>query len=197
QIEVPTGAGGALVVDERLATGIDGVWAAGDCVHTLHRLLPEPSYLPLGPTAHKQGRVAGENAVGGDRRFAGGLGTQVVKVFDVAIAGTGLRDRTAPSSYSPRTGQLVVPDHKRYYPGAVDLTVRVTGDESTGRLLGAQIAGPLSGQVAKRVDTSATARHNALSANALSDLDRSSTPPFSAPWDAVQMAAQAWTRAAA
>jgi NADPH-dependent 2,4-dienoyl-CoA reductase/sulfur reductase-like enzyme len=59
------GAHGAIVVDERMATPSPGVYAAGDCVVTHHRLLPEPTYLPLGTTAHQQGRVAGENAAGG------------------------------------------------------------------------------------------------------------------------------------
>jgi NADPH-dependent 2,4-dienoyl-CoA reductase/sulfur reductase-like enzyme len=58
-------------------------------------LLDRPTYLPLGTTAHKQGRVAGETAAGGDREFAGSLGTQVVKVFDLAVARTGLRDPDA------------------------------------------------------------------------------------------------------
>ena len=53
------------------------------------------TYLPLGTTAHKQGRVAGENAIGGRARFAGSLGTQVVKVFDLVAARTGLRDHEA------------------------------------------------------------------------------------------------------
>lgn len=193
---VATGAGGGLVVDERMATGIDGVWAAGDCVHTHHRLLNQPTYLPLGTTAHKQGRVAGENALGGDRRFAGVLGTQVVKVFDLAIAGTGLGARQAAERLDARTEQVVVADHKRYYPGAVDLVIRVTAERRTGRLLGAQIAGPPAGQVAKRIDVFATAIHHDMTADQLSDLDLSYTPPFASPWDAVQMAAQSWTAAA-
>jgi NADPH-dependent 2,4-dienoyl-CoA reductase/sulfur reductase-like enzyme len=80
-IDLGTGAAGAIDVDQRMATSLAGVWAAGDCVHTHHRLLPSPTYSPLGTTAHKQGRVAGENAAGGTRRFDGVLGTQVVKVF--------------------------------------------------------------------------------------------------------------------
>ena len=60
----------AIMVDRGMRTGLPGVFAAGDCVITHHRLLGE-TYLPLGTTAHKQGRVAGENAVGGSREFAG------------------------------------------------------------------------------------------------------------------------------
>ena len=88
---------GAVLVDESMATNLPRVWAAGDCVVTHHRQLGI-TYLPLGTTAHKQGRVAGENAIGGTARFAGSLGTQVVKVFDLVIARTGLRDHEAVSA---------------------------------------------------------------------------------------------------
>jgi pyruvate/2-oxoglutarate dehydrogenase complex dihydrolipoamide dehydrogenase (E3) component len=82
---VPLGMAGAIQVTPAMETGVPNIYAAGDCVHTHHRLLPEPTYLPLGTTAHKQGRVAGENAVGGSRFFAGSVGTQVVKVCDLAV----------------------------------------------------------------------------------------------------------------
>jgi hypothetical protein len=170
-----------------MATSLAGVWAAGDCVHTHHRLLPSPTYSPLGTTAHKQGRVAGENAAGGTRRFDGVLGTQVVKVFGLAVAATGLHDATVPDGlYTPFTHQMVVADRNRYYPGAVDLVLRMTGDARTGRILGAQIVGGLDGQVAKRIDIVATAVHHGMTMEGLSDLDLSYTPPFSSPWDPVQ-----------
>jgi NADPH-dependent 2,4-dienoyl-CoA reductase/sulfur reductase-like enzyme len=61
----------AIAVDRRMRTSIPDVWAAGDCVETYHRLLARNTYLPLGTSAHKQGRIAGENALGGDRLYAG------------------------------------------------------------------------------------------------------------------------------
>jgi len=79
------------MVDRQMRTNLPDVLAAGDCVTTYHRLLGT-TYLPLGTTAHKQGRIAGENALGGTREFAGSLGTQVVKVFELVAARTGLRD---------------------------------------------------------------------------------------------------------
>ena len=91
------GARGAISVDTAMRTGLPGIYAAGDCVITYHRLLGE-TYLPLGTTAHKQGRVAGENAAGGHREFAGSLGTQVVKIFSHAAARTGLRDHEAAAA---------------------------------------------------------------------------------------------------
>jgi NADPH-dependent 2,4-dienoyl-CoA reductase/sulfur reductase-like enzyme len=185
---------GAVVVDETMATGLPHVWAAGDCVVTHHRLLGE-TYLPLGTTAHKQGRVAGDNALGGQTRFAGSLGTQVVKVFDLVAARTGLREREAlGAGYNPVSTTATPDDHKAYYPGAHPITIRVTGDTTTGSLLGAQLVGARGTEIAKRVDTYAAAIFHRMTVDDLSQLDLSYTPPLGSPWDAVQMAAQAWVR---
>lgn len=189
-----TGPRGAVVVDEQMRTGLDDVYAAGDCAVTHHRLLGV-TYLPLGTTAHKQGRVAGENAVGGQARFAGSLGTQVVKVFDLVAARTGLRDHEAlAAGFAPATTQARPDDHKGYYPTAHPISMRVTGDIATGRLLGAQLVGRRGTEIAKRVDTFATAIYNAMTVDAMSELDLSYTPPLGTPWDAVQLATQAWER---
>jgi NADPH-dependent 2,4-dienoyl-CoA reductase/sulfur reductase-like enzyme len=166
-------------------------------VETWHRLLKAPTNLPLGTTAHKQGRIAGETAVGGTAEFAGSLGTQVVKVFDLAVARTGLRDAEASAAgLDPVTVGSVEFDHKAYYPGAHRLHLRITGDRTSGRLLGAQLLGDHRAQVAKRVDIPATALFHHMTVDGLADLDLSYTPPFGSPWDAVQMAAQTWTRQA-
>jgi len=165
---VQTGVRGALRVDRRMRTNLPDVLAAGDCVETYHRLLNRPAYLPLGTTAHKQGRVAGETAVGGDREFAGSLGTQVVKVFELAVARTGLRDHeAAQAGFNPLTVGSTQFDHKAYYPGAHQLHIRITG-----------------------------ALFHYMTMDGLSDLDLSYTPPFGSPWDAIQLAAQDWVRQA-
>jgi NADPH-dependent 2,4-dienoyl-CoA reductase/sulfur reductase-like enzyme len=180
------------VVDESMATGMPHVWAAGDCVVTHHRQLGV-TYLPLGTTAHKQGRVAGANAVVGSARFAGSLGTRVVKVFDLVIARTGLRDHEAtPLGHDPVTITSSPNDHKAYYPGAHPITISVTGDRHTGALLGAQLVGRLGTEISKRVDTYAAALVHDMTVAQLADLDLSYTPPLGSPWDAVQMAAQQW-----
>jgi NADPH-dependent 2,4-dienoyl-CoA reductase/sulfur reductase-like enzyme len=190
------GARGAIAVDRGMRTGLPGVYAAGDCVITHHRLLGE-TYLPLGTTAHKQGRVAGENAAGGSREFAGSLGTQVVKIFDHAAARTGLRDHEATAAgYDPVTIGSEADDHKAYYPGSHRIHMRFTGDRGTGRLLGVQLFGHKHAEIAKRIDIAATAIYCGMTVDQVSDLDLSYTPPLGSPWDAVQAGAQAWTRQA-
>ena len=189
------GARGAIAVDRHMRTTVPDVYAAGDCVHTHHRLLDAPAYVPLGTTAHKQGRVAGENAVGGDRQYAGSLGTQVVKVFHVVAARTGLNDAEATAAgYDPVTVQSAADDHKAYYPGSAPIAMRWTGDRSTGRLLGVQLVGRLGSEIAKRVDVAATAIHHGATVDDVSDLDLSYTPPLGSPWDALQIGAQQWQR---
>jgi NADPH-dependent 2,4-dienoyl-CoA reductase/sulfur reductase-like enzyme len=188
------GVKGAIAVDRGMRTNLPDVFAAGDCVITHHRLLGE-TYLPLGTTAHKQGRVAGENALGGNRTFAGSLGTQVVKIFDQAAARTGLRDHEANAAgFDPVTVASQADDHKAYYPGSHRIAMRVTGDRATGRLLGLQLFGHRHAEIAKRIDIAAAAIFNHMTVDAVSDLDLSYTPPLGSPWDAVQMGAQAWTR---
>ncbi|HEX4579971.1 MAG TPA: FAD-dependent oxidoreductase [Candidatus Dormibacteraeota bacterium] len=192
---VRLGVRGAIEVDRQMRTNLEDVFAAGDCVVTHHRLAGV-TYIPLGTTAHKQGRVAGENALGGQREFAGSLGTQVVKVFDMAVARTGLRDHEALSSgYDPVTVAAEADDHKAYYPGSHRIVMRWTGDRRTGRLLGVQLFGHRHAEVAKRIDIAAAAIFNEMTVEALSDLDLSYTPPLGSPWDAMQIGAQTWVRA--
>ena len=190
------GARGAIAVDRTMRTGLPDVYAAGDCAITYHRLLGE-TYLPLGTTAHKQGRVAGENAAGGHREFAGSLGTQVVKIFDQVAARTGLRDHEAAAAgFDPVTVASEADDHKAYYPGSQRIHMRFTGDRTTGRLLGVQLFGHRHAEIAKRIDIAATAIFHAMTVDGISDLDLSYTPPLGSPWDAIQAGAQAWTRQA-
>jgi NADPH-dependent 2,4-dienoyl-CoA reductase/sulfur reductase-like enzyme len=187
------GAYGAVKVDRMMRTSLPGVFSAGDCVETWHRVLGKSVYLPLGTTAHKQGRIAGENMVGGKAEFQGSLGTQAVKIFDLVAARTGLRDSEAhEGGFQPVTKQFGTWDHKVYYPDAHMLVIRITGDKDTGKFLGAQIIGHKSSEVSKRIDIFAAALYHGMKVSELEHMDLSYTPPLSSPWDPIQMAAQAW-----
>lgn len=192
---IELGTAGAIKVDLRMRTNLPDVFAAGDCVETWHRLLEQPVWLPLGSTSHRQGRVAGENAAGGGRDFAGTLGTQVVRVFDLVAARTGLLQNEAEAAgYDARTYPFSTWDHKVYFPGAGRLHMRITGDKPSRRLLGAQIVGPRSAEVSKRIDILAAALFHGMRIPDLEDLDLSYTPPLSTPFDPIQMAAQHWMK---
>jgi NADPH-dependent 2,4-dienoyl-CoA reductase/sulfur reductase-like enzyme len=193
---VKTGTRGAIAVDTQMRTNPADVYAAGDCVHTHHRLLDAPTYIPLGTTAHKQGRVAGENAVGGTVTYAGFLGTQVVRVFDLVAAATGLRDTEATAAgYRPATTAAVANDHKICYPGATPISQRITADLVTRKLLGAQLVGHVTAEISKRIDILATTLFYGGTIDDIGDLDLSYTPPLGSPYDAIQTTAHAWQNA--
>jgi NADPH-dependent 2,4-dienoyl-CoA reductase/sulfur reductase-like enzyme len=118
-----------------------------------------------------------------------------VKIFDQAAARTGLRhDEAAAAGFDPVTVQSEADDHKAYYPGSHRITMRVTGDRTSGRLLGLQLFGHKHAEIAKRIDIAATAIFYEMTVGGISDLDLSYTPPLGSPWEAVQMGAQAWDR---
>lgn len=195
-IGIETGLKGAIRVNQNMETNVPDIYAAGDCVETWHRLAKQYTYIPLGTTAHKQGRIAGENAVGGCKEFQGSLGTQSIKLFDTVIARSGLNDKDAAAyGLNSYTSDSTFHDHKVYYPHAKDIRIRLTGEVGTGRLLGAQLLGAAGTEVSKRVDIIAAALFHQLTIEQLNDLDLSYTPPLSSPWDPVQMAAQEWVKA--
>jgi NADPH-dependent 2,4-dienoyl-CoA reductase/sulfur reductase-like enzyme len=190
-IGIRTGIKGAFKVNLKMETNIPDVYAAGDCVETWHRILKSYTYLPLGTIAHKQGRIAGENAVGGDKEFAGTLGTQSVKIFDKVVARTGLNEAEAiRAGFQPVSADFETWDHKVYYPPAEKLHIRVTADKENRRILGAQMMGAYKTEVSKRIDIFAAAIYHNMTMDDFSDLDLSYTPPLSSPWDPVQMAVQ-------
>lgn len=194
-IGIETGIKGAIKVNEFMETNVPDIYAAGDCVETWHQLAQQFTYLPLGTTAHKQGRIAGAHAIGGTKAFRGVLGTQSIKLFDTVIARTGLNDKDAEHfGFKSFTLQTTFYDHKVYYPHAKDIHVRLTGEVGTKRLLGIQLLGSAGTEVSKRVDIVAVAIANNYTIEDLNDLDLSYTPPLSSPWDPVQMAAQQWMK---
>jgi NADPH-dependent 2,4-dienoyl-CoA reductase/sulfur reductase-like enzyme len=116
-IGMSSGIKGAFKVNRKMETNLPDIYAAGDCVETWHRIVKSYTYLPLGTVAHKQGRIAGENAIGRNKDFAGTLGTQSVKIFDKVVARTGLNEKEALSAgFKPISADLETWDHKVYYP---------------------------------------------------------------------------------
>ncbi len=185
----------AIIVNRKMETNIPDIFAAGDCVETWNRITQKYVYLPLGTISHKQGRIAGENALGNNVKFEGTLGTQSLKLFDMVMARTGLNDREATGAgFEPFTSEFEAWDHKVYYPSATKISIRMTGDRKTGRLLGFQMIGSRTAEISKRIDIAAAAIYNSMTISALSSLDLSYTPPLSTPWDPVQMAGQDWMK---
>ncbi len=185
---IALGVKGAIAVDERMRTNVPDVYAAGDCAETRHALLDKPSYIPLGTTANKQGRVAGTNAAGGEAVFTGVVGTAITKAFELGVAVTGLTEKAAEESGILAQAQTIRHGTRaHYYPSPGPMHIKLVWNSEDGRVLGAQIAGPVP--EAKRIDVFATALHHGLTIGDLQRLDLSYAPPFAPVWDPILVAA--------
>ncbi|MEX0705029.1 MAG: FAD-dependent oxidoreductase [Nitriliruptoraceae bacterium] len=186
---VPIGPTGGVVTDRAQRTPVDGVWSAGDCAQTFHRVTGLPVAIALGTIANKQGRIAGLRIGGSIGTFPGVLGTAVTKVCGLEIARTGLGESQArEAGFSPVSATTTSRTRAHYYPDATPITIKIVAERVTGRLLGAQIVGEQG--AAKRIDVLATAIWNGMDVEDLSQVDLSYAPPFSPVWDPVLMAAR-------
>ncbi|MEU5548836.1 MULTISPECIES: FAD-dependent oxidoreductase [unclassified Micromonospora] len=187
---MPLGPTGGIRVDRRMRVAeVPGVWAAGDCVETLHRVSGMPVHVPLGTHANKQGRVAGINIGGGYATFAGVIGTAVAKVCDLEVGRTGLRERDALAAGFEFVSVIAESTNRAgYYPGARPMTVKLIAERPSGRLLGAQIVGWT--EAAKRIDTLAVALWNRMTVDDMTALDLGYAPPYAPVWDPVLVAAR-------
>ena len=175
---IAIGATGAIAVDGKMQTRTPGVYAAGDCCETIDRVTGKTTWLPLGDIANLQGRVAGENAAGGNASFPGVLGTAIFKTFDLNVACTGLSESAARAAgYDAVSINVNRSDRARYYPGGNSLAIKLVADKQGGRLLGAQVIGP--GKADKMIDIAATALLGRLTCADLENADLAYAPPFS------------------
>jgi NADPH-dependent 2,4-dienoyl-CoA reductase/sulfur reductase-like enzyme len=185
---VEIGRTGAIRTDDRMETSLRGVFAAGDCAEVNHLVTGRPTWIPLGTTANKTGRVAGSNAAGGRERFPGVAGTSIVSVFGMAFASTGLSVGEArAASFSPVSARIEALSRPHYFQGT-KTTVELVADRNTRRLLGATVIGEQD--AAGRINVIATALQSRLRVDEFEQLDLAYSPPFSTVWDPLLVAAQ-------
>jgi NADPH-dependent 2,4-dienoyl-CoA reductase/sulfur reductase-like enzyme len=192
---IELGPSGAVAVDDhQRCPAHDGVYAAGDCAESWHRLLHKPVNIQLGTHANKQGRIAGANATGGDLAFPGVIGTAVSRLCRYEVARTGLSEREAADA-DIEVVTATVKDRTRagYFPGAGPIWVKLVCEPGTGRLLGGQIVG-VEG-AAKRIDVLATCVWAGLAVAEIELLDLGYAPPYSGVYDPVLVAARAAVKA--
>lgn len=178
----------AIKVNERMETSLPDIYAAGDCATAHHLVTGQDAWVPLGSTANKQGRVAGDNAAGGRDTFKGIVGTSIFKVLDLEVARTGLSSREAKMlGYDAWDVTVTTSTLVRAYPGAGKMHVKLVFERGSNRLLGGQVVG--SARSAKRIDTLATLLQMGGTLDDLASLDLAYAPPFAEVWDAFLIAA--------
>lgn len=174
---------GAIAVSANMQTNISDIYACGDCVETYSSITGKPIYRPLGSTANKTGRIAGDSITGGLLSYRGNLGTGIFKLFHMTIASTGLSEKEARAEgYDVVICHNIKPN-KPEYMGGKEMVIKAIADKLTGRLLGVQIIG--EDGVDKRIDVFATLITYKATVEELFHLDLAYAPPFSTTKDPV------------
>lgn len=193
QAGVRIGPTGAVAVDRRLRTSVEHVWAVGDVAESFHVITGEPVWVPLGSTANKMGRIAGDAMTGGPLEHRGILGTSIVRVFDLGVAQTGFTEAQARAAgYDVEVLHNIKPDRPEYL-GGTPLVVKAVADRATGRLLGAQAIGASGAD--KRIDVLATAITFGADVADLFHLDLAYSPTYATTKDPVHYTGMALTNA--
>lgn len=182
-----TGLKGSIIVNDRMETSVQGIYAVGDAVQVKHMVTGQDALISLAGPANRQGRIAADNICGRDSRYPGSLGSSVIKVFDMTAAVTGVNETNARKAGLDTDKIILSPTHHAgYYPGAKVMTIKVVFEKNTFRLLGAQIVGYEG--VDKRIDVFAAAIQAKMTAVQLKELDLAYAPPYSSAKDPVNMA---------
>ncbi|KAF0236643.1 MAG: NAD(FAD)-dependent [Prolixibacteraceae bacterium] len=184
------GEAGGLLVNEMLQTSDPDIFAAGDMVEIEHRVNGRKMRIPLAGPANRQGRIAAENALGGNHVYKGAIGTSVVRVFEAVAGITGFSLKKARDAGFDADAVVVHKEHHTsYYPGAETVTVMIVYDRKTGVVLGGQTAGYKGAD--KRLDVIATATAAKLTVSDLADIDFAYSPPIGTANDAINIGFQA------
>ena len=181
----------AIAVDRHQRSSNPFIYAAGDCAESFHLVSKSGAYIPLALGANRQGRAAGRSICGLSEKSPGILGTSIMKIFDLALARTGLGLEEARQAGFRDAAKTIIsqPSKPGYYPGSSRVTVVIIYDSLTGRLLGGQLAGTMDG-VGQRINTLATALTAGFTVREAAAIDTAYAPPFSPVHDPVVIACE-------
>jgi pyruvate/2-oxoglutarate dehydrogenase complex dihydrolipoamide dehydrogenase (E3) component len=186
--KVRLGPTGAIAVDERQQTNIDGIFAAGDCAEARNAVTGLPMHIPLATVASRAGWVAGENAAGGRARFTGAVRAAAVQVFSLEVAQVGVSaDEARRAKLAVVTETVTARNAVKAMPQAADIHVTLIAEASTGRLLGANVWGGPGAVL--RANTLGVAVQRRMTAADIARFDMIYAPPFAPLWDPVLVAA--------
>lgn len=180
---VRIGPTGAIEVNEFMETSISDVYAAGDVSEKIHRITKRKVWIPLAPTANKEGIVAGANVIR-ERllRFPGIIGTAITKFYDLYIARTGISEKEAKTLNIKYEAKMIKARTKaHYYPSSRDVYIKMIIESDSCRMIGVQLIGwdPI---VAGYIDIAATAIENGMTIEDLFFSDLSYMPATAPVW---------------
>lgn len=183
---ITLGIKGSIVVNEKMETSIEDIYAVGDAVEVNNFVTNERGLILLAGPANKQARIAADNICGLNSRYQGFQSSSILKLFDWTIASTGISEKQAKKLNINYEKVILSPNsNASYYPYGDIMTIKVLYNKNNLHILGAQIIGTKG--VDKRIDVFATAMRAQLKATELVNLDLSYAPPYSSAKDPVNM----------
>ena len=181
------GTTGGIKVDKTMKTSDDAIYAMGDAAEITDFVTGQPALIPLAGPANRQARIAVDNIFGRKSVYKDTQGTSICKVFNMALAMTGLSEKMAKRTGTSYEKIYVHPSsHAGYYPGAHPVSFKLLFDPETGKVLGAQAVG--ADGVDKRIDVIATAVRHGLTVEDLSELELCYAPPYGSAKDIINFA---------
>ncbi len=183
-------ANGAIVVNERMQTSDVNIYAAGDCVEIPHLVSGKRFFAPFGSLANKEGRVAADNMVGIPSTFKGGIGSFILKAFELSVGSTGLSLEAALAEGFDADVSLTSPsDRAHFFPTQQIICLELVFDKRTRKVLGFQGVGPMNDGLSARIDAAAVAISAGATVEDFSTIEMAYAPPFATAIDAINAAA--------
>ncbi|MFZ2447984.1 MAG: FAD-dependent oxidoreductase [Syntrophobacteraceae bacterium] len=180
---------GAVVVNRRLQTSDPAIYAGGDCIEIAHLITGKAVHFPQGSLANRQGRVIGTNLAGGSAHFDGTVGSFSIKIFELAVASTGITPQAAQrEGFEAEAAFVVQADRAHFYPTQDLMYLQITVDRKTRRVLGAQAVGRGGDAVVGRINSIAAILPFKPTVEDLSNLEIAYSPPFASALDIVNAA---------
>ncbi|MEM4347738.1 MAG: FAD-dependent oxidoreductase [Candidatus Altiarchaeota archaeon] len=132
-----------ILVDEKMQTSINGIFAAGDCAQIKDRITSEKILSQLGTTAIREAEIAALNALGANENLSQGImNSLVMKIFDLQVGKTGLNEQEAKAKgFEIFTGKVKTLTKEEYFPEAKELLVKLIFSKKDLRILGCEILG--------------------------------------------------------
>jgi NADPH-dependent 2,4-dienoyl-CoA reductase/sulfur reductase-like enzyme len=185
---VAIGTSGAIRTSKRMETSVKDIYAGGDNTQGYSIVTGDPCYFPLGDTANKMGKIAGENMAGGTAYYGGCMGSAIVKIFDLAVARTGFTSSHA-EMLGIEASQSVSRQKSRahYYPGGTEIYTKLIVNNEDDTIIGGQMVGREG--VAGRINVLAAAISQRMTPEDLYHVDMCYSPPYSPVWDPLLIAA--------
>jgi len=189
---IERGPTGAIATDAYRETSVDDIYAAGDCAEATHVVTGEPVYIPLALTANRHGRAIGQTVAGTPTEGGGVAGTAAIKAFEVEAARTGIIDHeeAREAGFDPVSKTITAKSRAGYYPEGGEVTITLTADRDSERVLGASLVSEYGEGAVHRSHAIVGAVTEGTTVSALENYDLAYAPPFNTTWDPVLVAAK-------